>query len=246
MSRDLPWYSQAGWRSRMKPRLFVILIVLVSLIAVIGVYFLNQYWIHRYDGLVARQAAIYQLDPDLVWSVIYEETYFRPWKTGKDGEIGLMQVTPAVGREWAAQTGMHELERRMASDPRGLLHDPERNIQIGCWYLEKLYLQFRDVPDAETRMLAAYNAGPSRATEWNRTAAGSPALSGDQFIRRIEISSTRAYVTSIMERYRKLKQQREPANSNQKRSSQTVTEPGTVATGSFAQCCVFVRNAKPL
>lgn len=109
----------------------------------------------------------------------------------------------------------------MASDPRGLLHDPERNIQIGCWYLEKLNLQFRDVPDAETRMLAAYNAGPSRATEWNRTAAGAPALSGDEFIRRIEISSTRAYVTSIMDRYRKLKQQREPINSPQRRSSLT-------------------------
>ena len=204
----------------MKRRLlFVSLIALAIPIVAICGYFFNQYWIHRYDALVARQANIYQLDPDLVWSVIYEETYFSPWKTGKDGEIGLMQVTPTVGREWAAETGMHELERQMASDPRGLLQDPERNIQIGCWYLEKLYLQFRNVPDAETRMLAAYNAGPSRATEWNRTSAGAPALSGDQFIKRIEISSTRAYVTSIMERYRKLKQQR-VGNSSQLRSSQ--------------------------
>ena len=203
----------------MKRLLFVSLIALAILIAVIGGYFFNQYWIHRYDALVARQANIYKLDPDLVWSVIYEETYFSPWKTGKDGEIGLMQVTPTVGREWASETGMHELERQMASDPRSLLHDPERNIQIGCWYLEKLYLQFRDVPDAETRMLAAYNAGASRATEWNRTSAGARALSGDEFIKRIEISSTRAYVTSIMERYRKLKQQRGSGNSNQQRSS---------------------------
>jgi soluble lytic murein transglycosylase len=191
----------------MKRPLFVILIILV---AGISTYFFNQYWIHRYDALVARQAGIYRLDPDLVWSVIYEETYFSPWKIGRDGEIGLMQVTPAVGREWASETGMHEFERQMASDPRGILRDPERNIQIGCWYLEKLYLQFRDVPDTEPRMLAAYNAGPSRATEWNRTSEGVPALSGDQFIKRIEIPSTRAYVTSIMGRYRKLKQERVP------------------------------------
>ena len=203
----------------MKRLRFAILMVLVILIAGISTYFFNQYWIHRYDALVTRQAAIYGLDPDLVWSVIYEETYFSPWKTGKDGEIGLMQVTPTVGREWASETGMHDLERQMAGNPRGLLRDPERNIQIGCWYLEKLYLQFRDVPDAETRMLAAYNAGPSRATEWNRTPAGAPALSGDEFIRRIEISSTRAYVTSIMERYRKLKQQRGAAKLNEQRSS---------------------------
>jgi soluble lytic murein transglycosylase len=203
----------------MKRLLAVSLIVLIALLAVIGAYFFNQYWIHRFDTLVARQAGIYKLDPDLVWSVIYEETYFSPWKTGKDGEIGLMQVTPTVGREWAAETGMRELEKQMATNPGSLLHDPERNIQIGCWYLEKLSLQFRGVPDAETRVLAAYNAGPSRATEWNRTSAGAPALSGEQFIKRIEIPSTRAYVTAIMERYRRLKQQRGSGTANRYHSS---------------------------
>ena len=47
----------------------------------------------------------------------------------------------------------------MASDPQSILRDPERNIQIGCWYLEKMYEQFQDEPEAETRMVAAYNAG---------------------------------------------------------------------------------------
>ncbi len=41
---------------------------------------------------------------------------------------------------------MHELERQMAQDPASLLRDPERNIQIGCWYLEKIYEQYRDYP----------------------------------------------------------------------------------------------------
>ena len=95
----------------------LIVIGLVVLTALLALYLFNQYWIHRYDALIARQAAIYRLDPDLVWSVIYEETYFRPWKMGKDGEIGLMQVTPAVGRDWATETGMREFERQMASDP---------------------------------------------------------------------------------------------------------------------------------
>jgi soluble lytic murein transglycosylase len=183
----------------------LIVISLIILTAVLGIYFFNEYWTHRYDGLVARQAAIYRLDPDLVWSIIYEETYFSPWKTGKDGEIGLMQVTPVVGREWATETGMHEFERQMASDPSGMLRDPERNIQIGCWYLEKFYEQYQDMPDAEARMIAGYNAGPSRTADWNRTAEGAKNLSGEEFIRKIDIPSTRAYVTSILDRYRKLK-----------------------------------------
>jgi len=184
----------------------LIFVLLFLAILGIGLYLLNQYWIHRYDAVVQRQANIYHLDPDLVWSIIYEETYFSPWKHGKDGEIGLMQVTPAVGHDWAAETGMRELERQMASDPESVLRDPERNIQIGCWYLEKIYGNFRDLPDPEVRMISAYNAGPSRATEWNRTPAGSPPLSGDEFVKRIDFPSTRAYVTSIMNRYRKLKQ----------------------------------------
>ena len=178
---------------------------LILVILLVGSYFFNQYWIHRYDGLIARQAGVYRIDPDLVWSVIYEETYFSPWKHGKSGEIGLMQITPAVGREWAAETGMHELERQMGQDPAGLLRDPERNIQIGCWYLEKIYEQYRDVPDPESRVIAAYNAGPSRAAEWSKVSEGAPPLSGAEFVNKIEIASTRAYVSSILERYRKLK-----------------------------------------
>jgi len=186
----------------MKRALVVVLIVLT---VAVGSYFFNQYWIHRYDALIARQAAIYRLDPNLVWSVIYEETYFSPWKNGKDGEIGLMQITPAVGRDWATETGMKDLERQMAENPSGLLRDPERNIQIGCWYLEKFYEQYRDTPDAEARMIAAYNAGPSRAAEWNKSQPGGKPLSGEEFIKNIDIPSTHAYVVSILERYRKLK-----------------------------------------
>ena len=186
----------------------VVVVALIILTITAGAYFFNQYWIHRYDALITRQANVYRLDPNLVWSIIYEETYFSPWKNGKDGEIGLMQITPLVGREWATETGMRELERQMGEDPVSLLRDPERNIQIGCWYLEKFYQQYRDTPDREVRMIAAYNAGPGRAAEWNKPTNGQGApLSGEQFINKIDIPSTRAYVVSIIDRYRKLKAQ---------------------------------------
>ncbi len=184
-------------------RFLIAVLILLTLAG--GLYFFNQYWIHRYDSLIQKQASVYRLDPDLVWSVIYEETYFSPWKNGKDGEIGLMQITPAVGRDWAAETGMRELERQMAQDPASLLRDPQRNIQIGSWYLEKIREQYRDQPNPQARMLAAYNAGPSRAAEWNKAADGGRPLTEAEFINNISIPSTKAYVLSILERYRKLK-----------------------------------------
>src|SRR5689334_25085159 len=117
----------------------VLVVILLALTLLIAVYFFNRYWTHRFDNIIRTQASIYRVDPDLVWSIMYEETYFSPCKIGKDGEVGLMQVMPAVGREWATETGMQEFERQMASDPQTVLRDPERNIQIGCWYLEQIY-----------------------------------------------------------------------------------------------------------
>src|SRR5919199_5833225 len=186
-------------------RRFSLAALLIIVVCGAGLYFFNQYWIHRYDALIARQAAVYRLDPDLVWSIIYEETYFRPWMKGDAGEVGLMQVTPAVAREWAAETGMRELAEQMRRDPERALADPERNIQVGCWYLEKIAKDYRDTPGAEPRIVAAYNAGPSRAAEWNRVAPGQRPLTADEFVARIDIPSTRSYVTSVLERYRKKK-----------------------------------------
>src|ERR1044072_7577945 len=102
-------------------RLLIGSFIVLALLA--GSYFFNQYWIHRYDGSIARQSAPYRLDPDLVLSIIYEETYFRQWKRGAAGEIGLMQITPTVGKEWAAETGMHDLERQMNQNADSLLSD---------------------------------------------------------------------------------------------------------------------------
>jgi soluble lytic murein transglycosylase len=207
-------------------RLIIILLIIIPLGAV-GVYFFNQYWIHRYDALIAQQAAIYHLDPDLVWSVIYEETYFRPWKIGNDGEIGLMQVTPTVGQEWAAQTGMNEFVRQM-QHPESALRDPERNIQVGCWYLEKFYEEYRDTPGWEARMIAGYNAGKSRVDKWNQTEQGEPPLTVEQFIQRIDIPSTRAYVSSILARYRRLKEERARNGNTQTNNTQTSHTPEAV------------------
>jgi soluble lytic murein transglycosylase len=184
----------------------LVIIVLIGLVVIAaGLYILDQYWIHRYDSLIAHEASVHHIDPDLVWSIVYEETYFSPWKKGRNGEIGLMQVTPVVAREWAAESGVAPMEQRTSFDAETILRDPERNLEIGCWYLEKADQDYHNSPGREARLLAAYNAGPSRAAEWSRVASGAPALTEQQFIARIDISSTRAYVTSILDRYHRVR-----------------------------------------
>lgn len=176
--------------------LFISAIILAA-----GAYFFRDYWEHRFDELITRHARIYNVDDKLVWSLIYEETYFQPSAIGTADEVGLMQVTPLVAREWAKETGLKEFERQAAENVIEFLSDPERNIQIGCWYLEKLRERYRGRP-AETAMtLASYNAGPSRVEEWTRAADAANVPEAD-FVSSIGISSTKNYVTSVLERYR--------------------------------------------
>lgn len=186
----------------------LVVIILTLLVLAGGIYLANHYWIHRFDSLIAREAGRHRIDPDLVWSIVYEETYFRPWQNGRNGEIGLMQVTPVVAHEWAAETGVAALEKPTVADTDTILRDPERNVQIGCWYLAKADEGYRNTPGREARVLAAYNAGPSRAAEWSRVPAGARPLSEQEFIARIDIASTRAYVTSILDRYNRIKSAR--------------------------------------
>jgi len=189
-----------------KMRRYLITGSIISICAALaGLYFFNQYWIRHYDELITRQASVYRLDPNLVWSVIYEETYFRAWKIGAADEVGLMQVTPTVAREWAKETGFQEFERQTAGNVNEFLSDPERNIQIGCWYLEKKREKYRDFPAENAMTLAAYNAGASRVEEWTRDTDVAK-LSEQEFIERINIASTKSYVSSILNRYyRKIK-----------------------------------------
>lgn len=182
-------------------RYLVSITFIFVVIAAAAAYFFPEYWVHRYDELISRQARVYRFDDKLVWSLIYEETYFRAWKLGSDEEVGLMQVTPAVAREWARETGFKEFEKQTADNVNEFLADPERNIQAGCWYLEKLRERYRGRP-AETAMtLAAYNAGPSRVEEWTKE-TDAASLSEAEFVDRIGIASTKNYITSILARYR--------------------------------------------
>ena len=175
-------------------------LIIFVLFSIAGLYFFNRYWIHRYDDLIARQASVYRLDAQLVWSVIYEETYFRAWQIGADNEVGLMQVTPTVAREWAKETGFREFEKQTAENVVEFLREPERNIQIGCWYLEKMRGNYRGLPAEKAMMLAAYNAGASRVEEWTKDTDASK-LSEQEFIEKINIASTKSYVSSILKRY---------------------------------------------
>ena len=186
----------------MRRRLLIYISIVVVLLIGLGVggFAFNEYWIARYDGLIERQASVYKLKPKLVWSLIYQETYFRPSALGNDAEVGLMQVTPTVAKEWAKETGLKEFEKKTTQNVQELLSEPESNIQVGCWYLEKVKARYRDFPAEKAMMLAAYNAGPSRVEEWTK-GLDKKTITEKEFIELIKISTTKSYVSMILKRF---------------------------------------------
>ena len=138
----------------------------------------------KYEAYVTQYAAEYQLDPHLVYAVIFAESRSDEHAVSHKNAMGLMQITDGTGA-WGAQ--MLEMEGYQTED----LFEPETNIRIGCWYLRELINQF----GLEETALAAYNAGSGNVSEWLQN----PAYSSDGVtLTEIPFGQTKRYVKKVM------------------------------------------------
>lgn len=129
--------------------------------------------------------------PLLLASVAKQESAFLPNAISRADALGLMQLLLPTAREVATVSARDDLFR------------PELNLQAGALYLHKLLLRFEN---NIAFALAAYNAGPSRMSSWQRDwLAASPLLQKgfdpDVFIDSIPFSETRKYVANILRNY---------------------------------------------
>jgi len=109
-----------------------------------------------YRDQVFYYSNLNKVDPYLVTAIMRVESNFKSQANSARGARGLMQIMPETG-QWAAQ------QINLANYDSAQLYEPERNIQIGCWYLRQLGQDFNgDYP----LILAAYNAGPGRVRTW--------------------------------------------------------------------------------
>jgi len=89
---------------------------------------------------IKATAQRHDLDPDLVYAVMEQESGFQPKAVSPKGAKGLMQLMPATQKALGLE------------DP----FDPEGNLEAGARYLRQLLTRFKTLRLA----LAAYNAGP--------------------------------------------------------------------------------------
>jgi soluble lytic murein transglycosylase len=166
------------------PRLMVLMLV-----AITAAMATHRFWLeNRYAALIKSASLTYGQDPFLIKAIIRRESDFRPGARGTKGEIGLMQVTPSVGMEYAKAMGIENF----TPDE---LYDPAMNIQIGCWYLAKAMKRYKKFHNPVPFALAHYNAGGSNVDRWLMTTRNKG--NTREFMAAITYPSTRKYVKTI-------------------------------------------------
>jgi soluble lytic murein transglycosylase len=127
------------------------------------------------------------VDPLLMLSLIRQESLFNTFATAAAGEKGLMQVIPSTAQYIAEQLQWQDYQH---SD----LFRPYAGVAFGTYYIDE---QLELFDQNAIAALAAYNAGPGRAIDWNALSGGDP----DLFMTTITIDSTRKYVQFIYRNY---------------------------------------------
>jgi soluble lytic murein transglycosylase len=170
-----------------KLKFFVVLTILILLVIFsIGAmkYALQYMYPLTYSEYVERYSEEYELDKNLVFSMIKAESGFDANAVSPRNAKGLMQIMDDTG-EWAAE------KMKITDFEVAQLMEPETNIRIGCWYIARLLKQYEQNTELA---LAAYNAGSGNVSKWLKDES----ISKDgRTLDRIPFEETRNYVEKI-------------------------------------------------
>lgn len=156
----------------------------------------------RQRGIVLPQSAYPTIDlpeetsgdqpnPEVVHSVIRQETEFSQHAVSGAGARGMMQMMPATARQTARSIG--EGYRR-----NWLTDDLEYNLTLGMHHLNEV---LEDYDGSYVMALAAYNAGGHRVRRWVEDYGDprDPDVDPIDWVESIPFSETRNYVMRVIE-----------------------------------------------
>lgn len=136
-----------------------------------------------YDAEVLSAAKLTGLAPQLIYSVMRQESLYRRDAVSSAGARGLLQMLPETARRTAAKW---QRPRPSADD----LFNPVINVPLGAANLRSLLDKF----GGQTLVaLAGYNAGPNAAARWMPP----DSLDPDIWVENIPYNETRNYVQRI-------------------------------------------------
>lgn len=146
---------------------------------------LRTYFVLEHRELIINYSRVHQMNPALVSALVFVESGFNPMAQSHKGAVGLMQIMPTTG-QWVARQLMWQNYSSVD------LHDPEKNLQIGIWYLAYLKRFFNQ---NDNLALASYNAGSSYVRNWMERGV----WNGEMVkIEQIPFPETKKYVLKVL------------------------------------------------
>lgn len=173
-----------------KPKKIFCTILIIILFLFIAYKAFSWYYPLKYIETIKKHCIAYDLEPSLVCGLIHAESKFDHMAVSQKGASGLMQIVRDTG-DWAAdEIGIYNYSYDR-------IFEPEINIEIGCWYLNRMINQYGNLDTA----LAAYNAGSGNVSKWlddknfskdGKTLDIIPFKETEDYIKRVEFN-TRIY-----------------------------------------------------
>lgn len=140
-----------------------------------------------FEDLVLKAAEKYDVEPELIWATMKEESTFKHDVSSWAGAMGLMQIMPATGKDIASRLNT-------TIEDSDLLN-PEINIKFGTFYISSMLKMYSGNID---RAMAAYNGGPGNVSRWNNSPLGK---TNEDFPTAITYFETQEYITKIKNSY---------------------------------------------
>lgn len=140
-----------------------------------------------FGEFVLKASEEFNVEPELIWATMKEESTFKPDVSSWAGAMGLMQIMPATGKDIASRL-------KTTIEDKDLLN-PEINIRFGTYYISSMLKMFSGDID---KAMAAYNGGPGNVTRWNNSSIGK---AKEDFPTAITFFETQEYITKVKNSY---------------------------------------------
>ena len=133
----------------------------------------------------------FNIDKELIYAFIHQESMFNTNAKSKRGAVGLMQVLPSTAK---FITSSKDVKRNNSN----ILKIPEINLEVGQEYIEYL-LDLEIVSNNLIYLAAAYNGGPGNLKKWKKETnyLDDPLF----FMESIPSRETRWFIEKILTKY---------------------------------------------
>ncbi len=150
-----------------------------------------DYYAYPVTGLPDFKPIAPAIGRAMAYSIARQESHFHQKVVSSARAMGLMQVTPAAGRDTARRYRVHYSRHR-------LLNDPVYNMQMGAAEISHLLRYFHG---NYLLTASAYNAGLGRTRQWMGIYGDprDPKVDPVDWVERLPYSETRNYVQRILE-----------------------------------------------